>query len=434
MNTQKLEQVPIDTLVPYARNARTHSRSRSSLRASLREFGFVSPAIIDGKYIHTAGHGRISGSTRGGLRDHPASSRRTSPKPRSVPTSSQTTSWRSTPDGTRRCSVELSDLQDPVLRPVAARLRSRRARQAAGNRKRHRHRRRRLRPDRSAREGLLRGTRRHLDGRQAPHDVRRCHLAGGRGKAHGRHEGEPRPDRPALRRVLQGIGRPHDPERLPQGRGVLQVPCWRPSRTWPTTSRKAERPTASMRTPKGSPSEGVHRRGLPPRRCVHLGEEQPRARTLGLPVAARAGALWVLQNGKHPWYSDRKQTTIWNYDKPKRNKDHPTSKPLDLLGYPIQNSSQENAVVVDTFGGSGSTLMACEQQLSRICYMMELDRSTPPSYCAATWRTPATPRTCTWRETARSSATRAGEGVVETSPAAGAYTQFPPGLSGGIFA
>lgn len=42
-----------------------------------------------------------------------------------------------------------------------------------------------------------------------------------------------------------------------------------------------------------------------------------------------------LQNGKHPWYSDRKQTTIWNYDKPKRNKDHPTSKPLDLLGYPI---------------------------------------------------------------------------------------------------
>ena len=79
-----------------------------------------------------------------------------------------------------------------------------------------------------------------------------------------------------------------------------------------------------------------------------------------------------LQNGKHPWYSDRKQTTIWNYDKPKRNKDHPTSKPLDLLGYPIQNSSQENSVVIDTFGGSGSTLMACEQ-LNRICYMMELD-------------------------------------------------------------
>ena len=79
-----------------------------------------------------------------------------------------------------------------------------------------------------------------------------------------------------------------------------------------------------------------------------------------------------MQNAKHNWYSDRKQTTIWNFDKPKRNANHPTSKPLDLLGYPIGNSTQENAVVIDTFGGSGSTLMACEQ-MNRICYMMELD-------------------------------------------------------------
>ena len=79
-----------------------------------------------------------------------------------------------------------------------------------------------------------------------------------------------------------------------------------------------------------------------------------------------------LQNGKHRWYSDRKQTTIWNFDKPKRNANHPTSKPLDLLAYPITNSSQENAIVLDTFGGSGSTLMACEQT-NRICYTMELD-------------------------------------------------------------
>ena len=79
-----------------------------------------------------------------------------------------------------------------------------------------------------------------------------------------------------------------------------------------------------------------------------------------------------LKNGKHPWYSDRKQTTIWNYDKPKRNKNHPTSKPLDLLAYPICNSSQENAIVLDTFGGSGSTMMAC-QRTNRIAHMMEID-------------------------------------------------------------
>lgn len=79
-----------------------------------------------------------------------------------------------------------------------------------------------------------------------------------------------------------------------------------------------------------------------------------------------------LKNGKHQWYSDRKQTTIWNFDKPKRNENHPTSKPLDLLDYPLKNSTQENAIVLDTFGGSGSTLMACELS-NRICYTMELD-------------------------------------------------------------
>ena len=79
-----------------------------------------------------------------------------------------------------------------------------------------------------------------------------------------------------------------------------------------------------------------------------------------------------MKNGKHSWYSDRSQTTIWNFDKPKRNKNHPTSKPLDLLAYPIGNSSQANGIVLDTFGGSGSTLMACEKT-NRICYMMELD-------------------------------------------------------------
>lgn len=88
-----------------------------------------------------------------------------------------------------------------------------------------------------------------------------------------------------------------------------------------------------------------------------------------------------LQNGKHPWYSDRKQTTIWNYAKPKRNENHPTSKPLDLLAYPIRNSSQENSIVIDTFGGSGSTMMACEQT-NRICRMMELD----PKYASVILR------------------------------------------------
>ena len=88
-----------------------------------------------------------------------------------------------------------------------------------------------------------------------------------------------------------------------------------------------------------------------------------------------------LPNGKHKFYGDRKQTTIWNYAKPKRNENHPTSKPLDLLCYPITNSSQENSIVIDTFGGSSSTMMACEQT-GRTCYMSELD----PKYASVILR------------------------------------------------
>ncbi len=79
-----------------------------------------------------------------------------------------------------------------------------------------------------------------------------------------------------------------------------------------------------------------------------------------------------LPNGKHRWFSDRKQSTIWNFDKPKRNAEHPTMKPVPLLAYPIQNSSAPNGIVMDLFGGSGSTLIACEQT-DRICRTMEID-------------------------------------------------------------
>ncbi len=79
-----------------------------------------------------------------------------------------------------------------------------------------------------------------------------------------------------------------------------------------------------------------------------------------------------LKTGTHKWYAGRSEATIWNFAKPKRNSDHPTSKPLDLLAYPIKNSSQANGIVLDTFGGSGSTLIACEQA-DRICHMLELD-------------------------------------------------------------
>ena len=78
------------------------------------------------------------------------------------------------------------------------------------------------------------------------------------------------------------------------------------------------------------------------------------------------------KKGKHQWYTGRKESTIWVFDKPKKNGDHPTMKPIPLLAYPIMNSSMSNTLVLDPFGGSGSTLIACEQT-DRSCCTIELD-------------------------------------------------------------
>lgn len=74
----------------------------------------------------------------------------------------------------------------------------------------------------------------------------------------------------------------------------------------------------------------------------------------------------------HKFYGDRKQRTTWNFDRPTKSKYHPTMKPIALVAYPVTNSSLTNSIVLDPFGGSGSTLIACEQT-DRICYTIELD-------------------------------------------------------------
>lgn len=78
----------------------------------------------------------------------------------------------------------------------------------------------------------------------------------------------------------------------------------------------------------------------------------------------------------HYFVDDRKQSTVLEFDKPSRNAEHPTMKPVDLLVYLIKNSSKEDNLILDLFGGSGSTLIAAEQT-KRKCYTMELD----PKYC-----------------------------------------------------
>lgn len=82
------------------------------------------------------------------------------------------------------------------------------------------------------------------------------------------------------------------------------------------------------------------------------------------------------EGAAHKWYSDRKQTTVIEFDRPNRNAEHPTMKPVGLLGYFLNNSSKKGDIICDPFGGSGSTMVA-SHETGRICYAVELD----PKYC-----------------------------------------------------
>lgn len=78
----------------------------------------------------------------------------------------------------------------------------------------------------------------------------------------------------------------------------------------------------------------------------------------------------------HYFINDRSQSTVLEFDKPIRNEEHPTMKPIDLITYLINNSSKKDEIVLDLFGGSGTTMIACEQT-NRKAFIMELD----PRYC-----------------------------------------------------
>ena len=82
------------------------------------------------------------------------------------------------------------------------------------------------------------------------------------------------------------------------------------------------------------------------------------------------------EGAAHGWYSDRKQTTILEFDRPSKNKEHPTMKPIPLFAYQIGNSSKQGDIVADGFGGSGTTMVACHQ-LNRKGYLVEYDHK----YC-----------------------------------------------------
>ena len=383
MDTVKLEQVPIDKLVPYARNARTHSKEQiAQLRASLREFGFVSPAVIDSKYNILVGHGRVQAAREEGYKTIPCvfAENLTDAQKRAYILADNQLALNAGWDE-EMLSVELSDLKDESFDLSL------------------------LGFDEKDLEKLMAGP---DDGGAQDDDF---DLSAALEKASFVEKGDLWTV--GKHRLLCGDATsPEDVERPMGGKTanlILTDPPYGVSfkasdgLTIENDSLKGDEfykfllsaftnmaahlekggaayvfhaDTEGLNFRKAFIDAGFHLSGV----CIWVKNSL---------VLGRSDYQWqhepilygFLQNGKHPWYSDRKQTTIWNFNKPKRNKDHPTSKPLDLLSYPIKNSSQENAIVLDTFGGSGSTMMACEQ-MNRICYMSELD----PKYASVILR------------------------------------------------
>ena len=105
--------------------------------------------------------------------------------------------------------------------------------------------------------------------------------------------------------------------------------------------------------------------------CAELDEDPPAT----YDSYDACGYGWKL-GASHLWCSDRKQTTILEYARPTRSTLHPTMKPVQMIAYQICNNTLPGAVVLDPFGGSGTTLIACEQT-GRRCCMLEID----PHYC-----------------------------------------------------
>lgn len=383
MDTVKLEQVPIDKLVPYARNARTHSKEQiAQLRASLREFGFVSPAVIDSKYNILVGHGRVQAAREEGYKTVPCvfAENLTDAQKRAYILADNQLALNAGWDE-EMLSVELSDLKDESFDLSL------------------------LGFDEKDLEKLMAGP---DDGGAQDDDF---DLSAALEKASFVEKGDLWTV--GKHRLLCGDATsPEDVERLMGGKTanlILTDPPYGVSfkasdgLTIENDSLKGDEfykfllsaftnmaahlekggaayvfhaDTEGLNFRKAFIDAGFHLAGV----CIWVKNSL---------VLGRSDYQWqhepilygFLQNGKHHWYSGRSETTIWNFNKPKRNKDHPTSKPLDLLSYPIKNSSQENAIVLDTFGGSGSTMMACEQ-MNRICYMSELD----PKYASVILR------------------------------------------------
>ena len=374
-NTERFEKVEIDKLVPYARNARTHSKEQiAQLRASLREFGFVSPVIIDSDYNIIAGHGRVVAAKEEGYKTVPCvfAENLTEAQKRAYILADNRLAMNAGWDE-EMLAVELSDLQadafdvsllgftDTELNKLSG---------AAENVKED---------DFDIDEELkkptvtklgdlwLLGNHRLVCGDSTKADIFDLLMDG--------------------KLANLTVTDPPYNVNYEGNAGKIQNDNMADDKFYQflfdafTNTEKAMAQDASIYVFHAD-TEGLNFRSAFSDAGFYLsGTCIWKKQSL---VLGRSPYQWQHEpilfgwkkSGKHEWYSDRKQSTIWEFDKPKKNANHPTMKPVAMLAHAILNSSMSNCIVLDPFGGSGSTLIACEQT-GRVCDMIELDEK----YC-----------------------------------------------------
>ena len=369
--TERFEKVSIDRLIPYARNARTHSKEQiKQLRASLREFGFVNPCIIDKDYNIIAGHGRVMAAKEEGIESVPCvfAEHLTDAQKRAYILADNRLALNAGWDD-EMLSVELSDLQanafdlsllgfsDAEMNKLMGGMENAKDDDFEVDAEMQK-------PTLSKPGDLwLLGNHRLVCGDSTKPETYTLLMEG---KAANLVVTDP----PYNVNYEGSAGKIKNDHMASEAFYQFLLDAF-------TQMEKVMAQDASIYVFHAD-TEGLNFRKAFTEAGFYLsGTCIWKKQSL---VLGRSPYQWqhepVLfgwkKSGKHAWFSDRKQSTIWEFDKPRKNGEHPTMKPIPLLAYPIVNSSMTGCIVLDPFGGSGSTLIACEQT-GRVCRMAELD-------------------------------------------------------------
>ena len=371
ITTKEMQLVPIEKLIPYINNARTHSPEQiKKLRASLREFGFINPVIIDRDFGVIAGHGRIIAAKEENIKEVPcvfADHLTEAQKKAYIIADNRMAMDAGWDEELLRVEIEAlqaeafdlsltgfdekeladlfnddsdaedddfdvdEELKEPAITKVGDVWTLGRHRLVCGDSTKE-----------ETFEVLMQGQKANLVVTDPPYNV---NYEGTAGKI----KNDNMADEKFYQFLLDAFV---NMEKVMANDASIYV---------------FHADTEGLNFRKAFSDAGFYLSGC----CIWM---KPSL------VLGRSPYQWQHEpclygwkkKGKHQWYSDRKQTTIWSFEKSKKNTDHPTMKPIPLLAYPIKNSSMSNTLILDPFLGSGSTLIACAET-DRICRGIELD-------------------------------------------------------------